>query len=190
MICIQNITGQTLEITPLYNTIGVKVTNISSADSCIIEYKQSQADNWLLGYQPDKILLNNTEEFRGSIFGLIENMMYQIRVTVYSGSNPKTLAVAQTKTLLSPDFNQTGIMKWVSPSGTGNYTQSNPGNLSTLFSSGQVVCGTIIIVKDGIYNTSGLQLTLNNHCTEENSILLIECVSTQLYHLVKNELVE
>ncbi|MBN8572375.1 MAG: T9SS type A sorting domain-containing protein [Candidatus Kapabacteria bacterium] len=173
MICIQNITGQTLEITPLYNTIGVKVTNISSADSCIIEYKQSQADNWLLGYQPDKILLNNTEEFRGSIFGLIENMMYQIRVTVYSGSNPKTLAVAQTKTLLSPDFNQTGIMKWVSPSGTGNYTQSNPCNLSTLFSSGQVVCGTIIIVKDGIYNTSGLQLTLNNHCTEGNSILLI-----------------
>ncbi|MBK7221355.1 MAG: T9SS type A sorting domain-containing protein [Saprospiraceae bacterium] len=172
-IYIKSTKGQTIDLVPLYNTIGIKVTNISTEDSCKVEYKLSQSNIWQLGYPPDKISISNIEQFRGSVFNLAENTQYDVKVTLYEGASAKTLPIAQTTTLLSPDFNPKGDVKWVSPTGTGNYSQNNPGSLASLFLSGQITCGTTIVVKDGIYSTNGLQLTINNHCTEETPVLLI-----------------
>ncbi|MBK7009752.1 MAG: hypothetical protein IPH36_14560 [Saprospiraceae bacterium] len=62
MIYIKCTKGQTIELVPLYNTIGIKVTNISTEDSCKIEYKPSQSNIWQLGYSPDKISISNIEQ--------------------------------------------------------------------------------------------------------------------------------
>lgn len=173
LFAIQSLQAQTVELTPLYHTIGVKVTNISTSDSCQIEYKKTQSTNWLLGYPPDKISINTEELFRGSLFGLEENETYEVKITLFVGANSTTLAPLQGTTLASPNFNSTGNIKWVSPNGTGDYSQNNPGNLSSLFSSGQVSCGTTIVLKDGIYSTNNLQLTFNNSCTSGTPIILM-----------------
>ncbi len=165
--------AQTLELTPSYNAIGVKVTNIGLADSCRVEYKYLSKNHWYLAYHPDRISINNIAQFRGSIFLLEENTSYQVRVTVFNGLNATELPVAETKTLSSPQFSPSGNVKWVSPSGTGNYTPENPGNLSALFSSGQVSCGTTIVFTDGIYAVNNLQITINSNCTENTPILLM-----------------
>jgi hypothetical protein len=167
------INAQTIELTPLYNSIGIKVTDIGAADSCKVEYKPSQQSIWRSAYPPDRISINSMNQFRGSIFMLDENTPYEVQVTIYTGSSETALLSAQTTTLNSPSFAPTSDVKWVSPSGTGNYTPNNPGNLATLFSSGQVSCGATIIFKDGIYSTNGLQLTLNSNCTENTPIVLI-----------------
>lgn len=168
--------SQTVELSPLYHTIGVKVTNINNYDSCRVEYKQAQASDWFIAYPPDRITVNGVLQFRGSIFGLGENNLYDVKVTLYTNSNPTTLLTYQTTTLFSPDFSPTANTKWVSPDGSGNaYTQQNPGNVSTLFSSGQVTCGTTVIFADGTYTIPfhGLQLIINNNCAESTPIILM-----------------
>ena len=164
--------AQTVELTPLFHTIGVKVTNISGADSCKVEYSKAAQSNWQLAYDPDMISIDGTFQFRGSIFMLEENTFYDVRVTVYSGSTHHVLPAVVTTTLKSPLFSPSGNTKWVSPSGTGNYSENSPGNLSALFASGQVLCGTTIILKNGTYKIDGLQLTLNNNCTENSPIII------------------
>lgn len=167
------VNAQSVELTPLYNTIGVKITNISSIDSCKLEYKTSTQNNWLLSYKLDRILINNIDQFRGSLFMLEQNTDYDIKVTVYSGQNENVLNIEKTKTLSTPLFLPTSNIKWVSPTGTGNYTQENPGNLESLFSTGQVVCGLTIILKDGVYSSNNLQLNLNNSCNENSPIIIM-----------------
>jgi len=160
-----DVSAQQFELTPTYHSIGVKVTNILTADSCTVEYKKSNQSKWLMGLNPDKIMISGTEQFRGSLFLLEENTTYDVRVTIYNGANANTLPVAQQTTNTSPTFAQTSNVKWVAPNGSGNYyTQTSPGNLNTLFSSGQVTCGTTVLLTDGIYSfTNGLALTINNH---------------------------
>ncbi len=167
--------AQQLELTPTYHSIGVKVTNLSTADSCIVEYKKSNQSTWLMGFNPDKVTISGTEQFRGSLFLLEENTTYEIRVTVYEGANANTLPVAQQTTRTSPTFTQTANVKWVAPNGAGTqYTQASPGNLNTLFSSGQVTCGTTVLLTDGTYSfTNGLALTINNPCTETTPIVIM-----------------
>ena len=161
MIYIKSTKGQTIDLVPLYNTIGIKVTNISTEDSCKVEYKLSQSNIWQLGYPPDKISISNIEQFRGSVFNLAENTQYDVKVTLYEGASAKTLPIAQTTTLLSPDFNPKGDFKWVSPTGTGNYSQNNPGSLASLFLSGQITWRTTIDVKDVIENKKRLRVEDN-----------------------------
>jgi hypothetical protein len=170
-----HLNAQQLEITPTYHSIGVKVTNVTTADSCKTEYKKSNESNWWKGFNPDKVTISGVEQFRGSLFQLEENTSYDIRVSVYTGLNFNILPVAQVVTKFSPTFSSTANVKWVSPNGVGNtYNQANPGNLQTLFSSGQVTCGTTIFLTDGTYSfTDGLALTLNNHCTETTPIVLM-----------------
>ncbi|MFN4080031.1 MAG: right-handed parallel beta-helix repeat-containing protein, partial [Saprospiraceae bacterium] len=173
LLNLQIANGQTLEHTPLLNTIGIKVTNINNFDSCKVAYKQTQGDAWLMAFPPDKIAINNLQQFRGSIFGLEEGTQYDVKITLYTNSNAVTLPVSQTLTLSSPDFNLTENVKWVSPDGNGNFTQNNPGNLHNLFSTNQVACGTTIVLTDGVYTANNLQLTIHNHCTENTPIMMI-----------------
>ncbi len=170
---IQSATGQIVELTPLYNTVGVKVSNIGAAFSCQVEYKPLQKDDWRLAYNPDRVSINGENQFRGSIFMLEEGTQYEVKVTINNASGPTVLPTVKTTTLISPSFFPTSNIKWVSPNGTGNYTQNNPGDLTMLFSSGQVSCGTTIMLKDGVYKTKDLQLYLNSDCTENTPIILM-----------------
>lgn len=170
---VQNVNAQTIELTASYNTIGVKVINIGNADSCRVEYKVASQTNWLLAYPPDKITLNGSEQFRGSIFNLVENTNYEVRTTIYTAANNNVLPVVQTTTIISPSFTFTSNQKWVSPNGTGNYTQANPGNLAALFSSNQISCGTTIVFTSGTYAVKDLQLNVSNNCNDVSPILLV-----------------
>ncbi len=167
--------AQQVELIPTYHSIGVKVINIANADSCKVEYKKSSQSTWLQGYNPDKVTISGAEQFRGSLFLLDEGITYDIRVTVFQGANTNVLPLFQQTTKTSPTFSQTANVKWVSPNGSGTqYTQANPGNISTLFSSGQVTCGTTVLLMDGSYSISnGLTLNLNNPCTENTPINLM-----------------
>jgi hypothetical protein len=165
-------TAQTLQLSPLYNSIGITVSNITTTDSCRVEYKPAGQTNWLLAYPPDKIQLNGIDQFRGSIFLLQEQTTYEVRATLFTGGIGTKLPVSQSTTLTSPSFKHTANVKWVSPNGMGNYTPSNPGNVATLFSSGQVSCGTTIVFTNGIYSVSELQLNLAGACTDNTSIVL------------------
>jgi hypothetical protein len=173
--------GQIIELTPTYNSIGVKITNIGTADSCRIEYKPSSQSVWKLAYNPDMIEISGANQFRGSIFMVNESTQYDVRATVYNGANPTVLPIAQATTLNSPTFLPIGNIKWVSPTGNGSYTEASPGSLSTLFSSGQVTCGTTIMFRDDIVGgnavysvpTNGFSLTLNQNCTESTPIIFM-----------------
>lgn len=169
-----SVNAQQIVLTPTYHSMGVKVTNISSADSCQVEYKKSNQSNWLLAYSPDKVTISAVDQFRGSLFLLDENTKYDVRVTVYDGTNALELPVMQQTTMNVPTFDQTSNVKWVSPNGAGNnYTQSNPGNINTLFTSTQLSCGTTVLLMDGIYAVKdGLSLNINNACTELSPIII------------------
>ncbi len=175
LLLVIQVKAQQVELTPTIHSMGVKITNISNADSCSIEYKNSNQSQWLHGFKPDKITISGTEQFRGSLFLLDEGTAYDVRVTIYQGINSNVLPVMQQSTNTSPVFSQTSNVKWVSPNGSGTqYSQSNPGNLITLFSSGLISCGTTILLTDGNYSISnGLSLTINNHCTENTPIVII-----------------
>lgn len=170
----KSLNAQQIELTPTYQSIGVEVTNISSADSCKVEYKKSNQSNWLLAYNPDKVTISSIEQFRGSLFLLDENTKYDVRVTLYNGSDAIELPVLQQTTLISPTFDQTSNIKWVSPNGSGNnYTHSNPGNINTLFSSTQISCGTTVMLMDGVYSVKeGISLVINQPCSELAPIII------------------
>jgi Secretion system C-terminal sorting domain len=164
--------AQILETSPTYHSIGIKVNVISNADSCTIAYKEQSQSIWLEGYPADRITVSGIDQFRGSVFLLQENSVYDIRVTVFDQANA-TVLEAQQNTLAAPSFAPTATIKWVSPNGTGDYTQSNPGDISTLFSSGQVLCGTTILLTDGLYKQNGFQLNLSTDCTANTPIILM-----------------
>ncbi|MCC6722211.1 MAG: T9SS type A sorting domain-containing protein [Bacteroidia bacterium] len=165
--------AQNIELSSLYNSIGVSIKNIGNADSCTIECKELNNINWILAFPPDKIEISDTEMFRGSIFLLKENTSYQVKATIHTGTSSKTFPVLQQSTQKIPEFSQTTNVKWVSPNGTGDYTKSNPGSLDKLFTTSQIQCGTTVIFTDGIYKSSDLQLNIKSACTENTPIILM-----------------
>lgn len=178
ILAFSSLNAQTLIVNPLYNTIGVSITNIDNVDSCLIEYKQKIQGDWLKAFPPDKITLNGSEQYRGALFNLLEATNYDIKATVYKRGISNVLPIQQMSTLQSPSFATTSNIKWVSPNGTGNYTQSSPGNLASLFTSGQVTCGTTIMFMDGVYSANNLQLNIANDCTDNTPILLTAAPGT------------
>ncbi len=175
LILLASLHAQQVDLFPTYHSIGIKVTNISSIDSCTVEYKKSNQAIWLKGFNPDKITISTIDQFRGSLFLLEESTSYDIRIKPYKGGNEMVLSTLQKTTVSSPEFTSTTTQKWVSPNGSGNlFSQANPGNINTLFSSGLVSCGTTVLLMDGNYSfTEGLALSLNNHCSESSPIILM-----------------
>jgi hypothetical protein len=166
--------SQALGLLPNYHSIGFKITNIGSADSCHVFYRKFGNSDWLRAYPPDRITLNKNAQFRGSIFLLDENTAYEVKATLFLTGTPQNIAAVSDTTLLSPSFQATSNVKWVSPAGSGTaYTQSQPGNIATLFSSGGVSCGTTVMLADGIYTQNDLRLQLNKHCTANSPIVIM-----------------
>ncbi len=172
IVLTQHMMGQTVELTPLYNTIGITVRNITGIDSISVEYKPTTEHEWRTTFPLDNISINSEEMMRGSMFGLAENTTYDLRVTAHMGSVSTTILNTTVTTLQTPSFQPSGTIRWVSPDGTGDFSRDDPGNLATLFASGLATCGTTIILKDGVYRVQNLQLTLNRSCTENTPIVL------------------
>lgn len=173
------LSAQSLSLAPTINSIGIKVTLPSGYDTdstahCFFKYKKVSETVWQDGFEADRIAPFSTDQYRGSIFLAEENTAYEVEVSLVDSVpvlNVQTLPVATVTTLSSPQFINNANVKWVSPSGSGTqYTSSNPGNLATLLSSGQVTCGTTVMLEDGTYNTFGLSLSINTNCTENTPI--------------------
>ncbi len=165
--------SQKVELTPLYNTIGIKITEYGSADSCSILYKSSGEETWKSAFPPNKVVISGIDQWRGCLFLLQENSVYNIKITLWEGQTSTDLPILNSTTLLSPNITPTQNVKWVSPSGQGDFSKKNPGNITQLFSSKQVTFGTTIMLMDGIYKVSELRLTLSTDCTEGTPIILM-----------------
>lgn len=165
--------AQTVILHPTLRSIGVEVNNIGAFNQCEIRYKKSSETAWRIGHDADSIVIHNAAQFRGSVFLADENTHYQVEVKLTNTSTGAVLVlpVAETQTLKAPSFEPTGTIKWVAPDGLGNaYTQSNPGSLKVLLSSGQVSCGTTIMLADGLYHDFNLALNLTTDCSENQPI--------------------
>lgn len=168
------INAQVVTLYPTYQSIGIQIKDITDADSCLVEYKESTHSVWLKAFAPDRIIISGQEQFRGSLFLLSENTEYDVRVTVFYQSTYKILPSIKQFTKSKPVFASSHDVKWVSPSGFGNlYTEANPGDINILFSSGRVDCGTTVLLKGGIYNAiNGLALNLKGDCSESLPIVI------------------
>ncbi|MBP6430768.1 MAG: hypothetical protein KA319_03295, partial [Ferruginibacter sp.] len=166
--------SQTLTLNPSYQSIGICITDIGNADSCKIEYKKQSSTKWVTGFSPDKIILSGSSQFRGSLFLLEESTKYDVQLTIYTTGIASKLPISTTSTLSSPNFKAGNNIKWVSPNGKGNlYTEENPGNITTLFSSGLVECGTTIFLTNGVFTQNGLNLNITTNCTEATPICIM-----------------
>lgn len=136
--------------------------------SCHITYKKTAETAWLEGLPADRITIQGEHQFRGSLFLLEENTSYDVQVTLVDSFPThvvQTLPVQSVSTLSNPSFLQAGEVKWVSPTGSGTvYSESQPGNIKALLSSGTVHCGTTVVLKDGSYTDLNLALTLTSDC--------------------------
>ena len=122
--------SQKVELTPLYNSIGIRITDFSSYDSCSILYKASVEDDWRRAYPPNKVTISDIEQLRGSLFLLQENTAYDIKVVLWEGHTSIDLPILKSTTLVSPTITPTQNVKWVSPNGQGDYSKNKPGNIT------------------------------------------------------------
>lgn len=170
--------SQKVELTPLYNSIGIRITDFSSYDSCSILYKASVEDDWRPAYPPNKVTISDIEQLRGSLFLLQENTAYDIKVVLWEGNTSIDLPILKSTTLVSPTITPTQNVKWVSPNGQGDYSKNKPGNITKLFSSKLVTCGTTVMLLDGVYKASELRLSIDADCTEGTPIVIMAAKGT------------
>jgi hypothetical protein len=167
--------SQTVQLIPSINSIGVKVVLPQGYDTdqtahCTFRYKPTAQTAWQDGFEADRILLTAVDQFRGTVFMVNENTSYDVEVTLTDSLpvlSTQTLAVVTVITLSSPQFTPTANVKWVSPAGSGIlYTQVSPGNLATLMASGQVSCGTTVMLMNGVYPVINYVLNITSNCTD------------------------
>jgi len=180
--------SQTMTLHPMLNSIGVQISLPNDYDPdktahCFIQYKKSAETTWIKGHDADRVLVEGNDQFRGSLFLLEEGVAYDVQVTL-TDSIPvvsvQTLAVQTILTLATPQFTPTATVKWVAPDGNGTaYTETQPGNIKTLLSSGTVACGTTVMIKDGLYTDLNLALTLTADCDEAHPIQFLAAPGAQ-----------
>lgn len=168
--------AQVTKINTTINSIGIEIAEIEAYNECEVQYRKQGSANWLKSFHVDTVNINQKRIFKINLFLLEENSPYEIGITLKNTINQvnNVLPILNATTLKKPSFNYTNTIKWVSPNGSGNlYTESQPGNLTDLFNSGLVSCGTTIVLKDGKYFNFNLQLTISNPCSDLSPILLI-----------------
>lgn len=169
-------TPQQLTLKPTLHSIGYRVElppgyDADSSAFTQVRYRATGGD-WQPGFPAARLAMG---EFMGSLFQLDPATTYELEVSVVD-SFPvfkKDILTATASTLAVPNLQQTGNLKWVSPAGSGNaYTETAPGNLQTLFSSG-LDCGTTVLLKGGTYLLGNLTLNLTQDCPETAPITIM-----------------
>lgn len=171
--------SQTLKLYSTINSIGLQITLPIGFDTDIttkayLTYKE-QGGIWQNGFTITRLNYDSLKEYRGSLFLLKPNTTYDIQISlidsfpIYS----KTLLTGAISTLKEPVLATNSIIKYVSPTGTGNvYSLNNPGNLKVLLTGG-INCGTTIILRGGTYDVGEMVLNLTTDCDENTPINII-----------------
>ncbi|MBK8557451.1 MAG: T9SS type A sorting domain-containing protein [Lewinellaceae bacterium] len=176
---IGRVISQNLSATPMMNSIGINVTLPPDFDPdgyghCSIRYRETSSPDWQEGFHGDRIKLNGADQYRLSLFLLEPGTSYTFEVTlVDSVPNYDVLIFPSLSVYTLPEatFATGNNLKYVAPNGSGTaYSAVQPGKLSALLSSGQVGCGTTIMLMDGIYSEMNLSLNLTSDCSENNPI--------------------
>ncbi len=166
--------AQALELVPMVNSVGIRVSGAAGADSCQFQFRIGTSGNWHRGYPPDRALVGDSVEFRGSIFPIDSGTSVDVRACVWRGSDSLVLPVSTVMTRPVPVIMPSTTLRYVSPNGSGNeYTRNRPGSLTDLFRSGSVSCGMTVILLGGIYRDRDLQLELRQDCSSSMPITLM-----------------
>lgn len=173
--------AQQLVIHPFTHAAGVEVTLLPGYDPdqsshCYFEYRALADPGLKPGIEADRVTIGGVEVFKASMFNLEPSTSYEIRVRVVDSFPDLIIIDLPVQIFTTTDvfeIQPTNNIKWVSPDGSGvDYTQASPGKLTTLLSS-PVVCGTTIMLMDGVYTDNGLSLVMNEDCTSEEPIVFM-----------------
>lgn len=163
--------------TATFNSIGYSLSssnsNVSSKSNLSIIYKKTGDFLWKNGFSPSYD--NQTKQWRGSLFLLDSNTQYNIKLTLIDSSQtPQINEINDSvKTLAPPAIIPVGIIKYVSPFGSGTaYSSVLPGSLKVLLTS-EISCGTTVMLRGGNYSIGNLTIKLNSNCTEETPIVFM-----------------
>lgn len=179
MSAIGGIKAQILTLSPAYHAMGLKVSIPANFDQdstahAFVQYKKSTESTWRDGFELDRIVASNVDQFRGSLFLLEPGTAYDVVLTIrdsFPTIQTTVLPQQSVSTLDLPTFTASATVKWVSPTGSGTtYSFAQPGNLKTLLSSGTVGCGTTVMLKDGVYTDYDMGISINSNCTENTPI--------------------
>jgi len=173
--------AQQLVIHPFTHSAGAEVIilpgyDLDQSSHCFIEYRAIGTPNWKPGIEADRVNIAGAELFKGSVFNLQSAMSYEIRVSLVDSIPDLEIIDLPVQSFTTTDVVEvqpTNMIKWVSPDGFGeDYTQASPGKLTTLLDS-PVLCGTTIMLMDGVYTDHDLSLVLSGDCTPELPIIFM-----------------
>lgn len=180
--------AQSLSLQPMYNSIGVKVSLDNTYDTdetahCYLQYRKSGTNDWLDGFDADRVRVQGVSQFRGSLMLLEENTAYYVRVRLLDSIPAMatfTFPDYFIQTLPTPTFTPGNNVKWVAPNGSGTaYTETQPGNIKALLASGTVGCGSTIMIKDGLYTDYNMALAIQTDCGQNNPIQFLAAPGAQ-----------
>ncbi|MCS6916800.1 MAG: T9SS type A sorting domain-containing protein [Chitinophagales bacterium] len=170
------VSAQQLTVTPLMHSAGYTITLPAGYDPdstayTLVRYRPN-GQTWQPAFPASRLSLT---EFRGSLVQLTPDTEYELEIviadTVPFFTTDTVSTVLHTRAV--PDIQPSGTMLWVSSNGSGSsYTESNPGNLQTLISTG-LSCGTTVLLKGGTYPLGDLILNLTQDCPENSPIILM-----------------
>lgn len=175
-------TAQQLSLHSTLHSIGYQVVLPSGYDTDLtvvteVRYRETGGD-WQPGFPASRTSMG---EFWGSLFQLEPGKTYELELSLID-SFPvykKDVLTGAATTRTVPVIEATGNLKWVAPGGSGSaYTESNPGNLKTLLSSG-LACGTTVLLKGGHYYLGGMTLNLTQDCPEGQPITIMAAQGEQ-----------
>jgi hypothetical protein len=167
-----------LRLHPTIHSIGVEVqlptgSSTKTTPSAELSYREI-GGKFQQGYPPTFLIIDSVQQFRGSVYEAASGTSYEIRITLISSLGDTLITLQDTTTTKQdPSITPTQIIKYVSPQGSGTeYSYQQPGSLPVLL-SGDIACGTTIILKGGRYDIGELYLNLQQQCSESTPILFM-----------------
>ena len=163
---------------PMINSMGyqVNVDGMAATNKCIVEYQIAGSNDWKEGFPPDRVVVNNVDQFRGSLFLLNANTTYEVKVRITDANDNlvNDIPLVSGTTMTSPNVYPNANVKWVSPMGNGDYSSpEEAGNLKQLLINRDVICGTTVMIMDGVYTELEMVLHINEDCSSSSPIQFV-----------------
>lgn len=169
----QDMDAQSMELHPLFHSLGVHVRGAGDADSCTIRYRLDAASDWQLLFPPDRVVIDGAVEYRGSLFPIDSGSTVDIQAGVWRQGAVQYLPVQTARTMTGMGMAENVATRYVAPQGSGTeYSRARPGSIATLFASGGPDCGTAIVLLAGVYAVRDLRLVLRRDCSASTPIVI------------------
>jgi hypothetical protein len=181
LLCQDLLSAQQLVLHPSTHVAGVEVILLPGYDAdrsahCFMEYKAMADAEWKSGIEADRVTISGSDFFKGSLFNLEPSTSYEVRCRLVDSIPDLDIIEFPVQFVTTKDVfvvESTTNIKWVSPNGSGvEYSEASPGKLTILLGS-PIICGTTIMLMDGVYTEDGLSLTLTEDCSAEEPIVFI-----------------